>query len=165
MPFEEDEDLDSLKKFNAVKLKNPVPQTQKPKRPSSQEFEKKVKEVQDQKSEYKQRASDLTVQFKKIIEDKTLVQNKNIFSLELEKDVLSKMIQLAIEINNDPNEEEGMGSLSWIALLFKTIISQRDKINNLEYSISKIERVNFKDFISSEIKKQLQELDNNKKSE
>jgi hypothetical protein len=50
------------------------------------------------------------------------------------------MIKLAVEINTDPNEQEGMGSLMWIVLLLKTCVSQRDRINKLEYSVSQLEK-------------------------
>ena len=43
------------------------------------------------------------------------------------------MIHLAVDINNDPNEQEGMGSLTWITLLFSACLSQRDRLNKLEY--------------------------------
>lgn len=141
MPFDEDES--SNEPVNRIGLKKPIsPQSlsEKNKKPSQEDFEKKVKEAQERNISYKQRASELALQFKKIMEDKTLVQNKSVFSSEIEREVLSKMVQLAIEINNDPNEQEGMGSLSWITLLFKTAISQRDKINNLDYTIFQLEK-------------------------
>ncbi len=136
-----------------------------PKKPSSEEFEKKVKEMQDRSSGYKKRAAELAVSFKKLLEDKTLAQNKNIFASEFERELLSKMINLAIEINNDPNEQEGMGSLGWITLLFKTVLSQRDRINNLEYTISQLEKKLDPSNLSALINKELQALDKKKTNE
>lgn len=161
MPFEEDEDVSDLKNFNAVKLKNPIGK-QNFKKPSQEDFEKKVKSIQEQNSLYKQKAAELAVQFKKVLEDKTLPQNKNIFSIEMEKEVLSKMVQLAIDINNDPNEQEGMGSLSWITYLFKISLSQRDRLNKLEYAISLLEKKTEDASMSELIKKQLQDIDKSK---
>lgn len=93
-------------------------------------------------------------------------QNKSIFAAEVEKEVLSSIIKLASEINNDPNESEGMGSLSWIAQLFKTSLLQRDRLNKLEYSLihleKKIENYATRDFVNSEI---LKSLDTKKNSE
>jgi hypothetical protein len=167
MPFdEEDEDQVSNQKTG---LKNVSTQRsifeQMKKKPTQEDFEKQVKAVEQKMASYKQRAAELAVQFKKIVEDKTLSQNKNIFNTELEREVLSKMIQLASEINNDPNEQEGMGSLSWITLLFKTVLSQRDRINNLEYSISQLDKKIDIDNLSSKIIKQIQSLDKTKKDE
>ena len=58
----------------------------------------------------------------------------------MEKEVILNIIQLASEVNNDANESEGIGSLSWIAQLFKTVLYQRDRINNLEYALTQLEK-------------------------
>ena len=167
MPFEQDDDDNQISKNTGLKNVS----TQKSifenlkKKPTQQDFENQVKTNQQQIATYKQRAADLAIQFKKIVEDKTLPQNKNVFSLELEREVLSNMIQLAVEINNDPNEQEGMGSLSWIILLFKTILSQRDRISNLEYSIHQIEKKTDINVLLPQIIKQMQPLDKSNKNE
>lgn len=131
----------------------------KAKPPSQQDFQKKVEEVQDRMSGYKKRAAELFVQFNKTILDKTLPQNRNVFNVESEKEMLQNMIQLAIEINNDPNEQEGMGSLTWITCLFKTTLAQRDRINELEYAMNvlqkKLESSALADYINKEITKAL----------
>lgn len=136
-----------------------------PKKPSQEEFEKKVDDIQNKYSDYKKRASELTSEFFKIISDKTLKQNKNIFSKEYEKEILTKMVQLAIEINNDQIEKEGMGSLALITQLMKICLLQRDKINDLEFSLEKIEKklnTNYlAEFISKEIKTTLDKLKGN----
>ena len=77
--------------------------------------------------------------FKKILDDKTLLQNKNIFSLDLEKEIISNLARLAIDMNTDENEIEGMGSVSIITLLLRTSIIQRDRINSLEYKSTLLE--------------------------
>lgn len=109
------------------------------KKPSSENFAKKIKEVTDKNNGYKQEISDLTAQFMKIMADKTLKENKNLFSAEYEKETLSKIIQFASKINNDPNEEEGIGSLSLIALLLKIVVGFRDKNNILEYKLQELQ--------------------------
>lgn len=145
MPFDEEDDNDTPSiKSKKVGLKQVSSQKSifesMPKKPSQEDLEKKVKQIQEKDSSYKTRAAELALQFKKTMDDKTLVQNKNIFAQELEKELLGKMIQLAVEINSDPFEQEGMGSLSWITLLLKTCFNQRDKINKLEYNISEINK-------------------------
>lgn len=166
MPFDEEEDnLEPVKKIGLKQVssrRSIFDNT--PKKPSQEDFEKQVQDNQEKMMGYKQRAADLTVQFKKIIEDKTLSKNKNIFSKELEKEILTKMVNLAVEINNDPNEQEGMGSLSWITLLFKISLRQRDKINDLEYELSllqkKLEPSELSKIISQEIERQQKENKN-----
>ncbi len=131
---------------------------------TQQEFEKKVQEVQEQSSAYKRRAADLFVQFNKTLMDKTLPQNRNVFNVETEKEMLQNMLQLATEINNDPNEQESMGSLTLITLLFKACLAQRDRINQTEYSIDVLNKKieSFPALINKEIAKA---LDSKKNSE
>ena len=92
--------------------------------------------------------------------DKTLPQNRNILNAETERELMQNMIQLAIEINNDPAEEnEGMGSLTWITLLLKTCLSQRDRLNEMEYAFSllqkRLDSSALADFVNKEISKAL----------
>jgi hypothetical protein len=168
MPFEEDEQP-LAPATPKVGLKNVSSQKSIfdsiPKKPSPEDFDKKVKEIQDKNLGYKQKAAELAINFKKLMEDRTLVQNKNIFASELERELLSKMIQLAAEINNDPNEQEGMGSLGWITLLFKTMFSQRDRINQLEYRLFQLEKKLDPTNFTSLIEKELDVIDKKKKRE
>lgn len=145
MPFdEEEENLQPTIAAQKVSLKKVS--TQKSifdsaaKKPSQEDFENKVHKINEQSFSYKSKAAELVSQFIQTMNDKTLKENKTIFAKEVEKELLANMIKLAVEINNDQNEKEGMGSLSWITLLFKTALSQRDRINKLEYSLSQLEK-------------------------
>jgi len=112
----------------------------KKKPPSQQEFQQKVQASQETMAGYKKRAAELFVQFQRSMADRTLAQNRNIFNSETEKEMLQNMLQLATEINNDPNEEEGMGSLTLITLLLKTCLAQRDRLNDLEFVVDTLQR-------------------------
>jgi hypothetical protein len=159
MPFDEEDDDLPPAQSQKVGLKKVSSQKSifdsMPKKPSPEDFERKVNKIQEHSSSYKVRAAKLSSQFSQIMSDKTLKSNKNIFSVELEKEVLTEMIQLAMDINNDTHEQEGMGSLSWITLLIKTCFSQRDRMNQLEYQLSTLEnKYNpsvFSEFILKEI--------------
>jgi hypothetical protein len=145
MPFDEEEENEQPSlQSQRVGLKKVSSQKSifdsMPKKPTHEEFSKKVSQIQDRSSAYKNIAADLALQFNQTMADKTLKQNKNVFTRELEKELLTKMIQLAVDINNDPNEDEGMGSLSWITLLLKTCFSQRDRINQLEYAAVQLDK-------------------------
>lgn len=133
MPFDDDEDLDPVKPKTSVKSQGKSIFDNMPKKPSVEVFEKEAIEANKKLEGYQERAKELASQFKKIMDDKTLSQNKNVFSSEIEKEIISKMINLAVEINSDENEIEGMGSVGWIALLLRYLLLQRDKINQLEY--------------------------------
>lgn len=145
MPFDEEDNDQTSAQSQKIGLKNVS--TQKsifdsmPKKPTQEDFDGTVKRIQERASQHKSKAADLAMQFNKSMSDKTLAQNRNPFQKELEKDLLQQMAQLAIDINNDPNEKEGMGSLSWIILLLKTCFAQRDKINQLEYAVSQMEKI------------------------
>lgn len=143
MPFDEEDDSLPVKP-SKLGLKNVSSQKSIfesiPKKPTQEDLDKKVKNIQEKNFGYKQRAAELAVAFKKTMEDKTLFQNKNVFTSDLERELLSKMIQLAVEINNDPDEQEGMGSLGWITLLLKTALSIRDKLNYTDYRIMQLEK-------------------------
>jgi uncharacterized protein YaaR (DUF327 family) len=158
MPFDDREPPDpkvGLKKVNGPKSMFEG----KPRPPTQQEFQEKVQEVQEKQSGYKKRAAELFTQFNKAISGKELARNRNLFAIEMEKEMLQNMIQLAIEINNDPNEKEGMGSLTWITCLFKTCLAQRDKINDLEYEVAELKKKMdsgvLADYINKEIIKAL----------
>jgi hypothetical protein len=130
-----------------------------PKKPTPQEFQQQVQQVQEKSSSYKRRASDLSTQFARMMSDKTLPQNQNVFVKESRRELMQNMIDLTRDINNDPNELEGDGSLIWIIVLFNTCLDQRDRINNLEYVLSKVteklDSTALTNFISKEITKVL----------
>lgn len=120
-----------------------------PKKPKPEDLEKKVSQMYEQKSLYKDRFADLTIKFADLIKDKTLKQNKNVFAKTIENDILKDMLVLAREVNTNPNEPEGEGSLGLITLLFRACLGQRDKINQLEFSI--LENNKKLDLISKQI--------------
>ena len=127
-----------------------------PKKPTQQEFQQQVQQVHEKSSSYKIRAAELANNFSQLMSDKTLAQNKNPFANEVRRELLGNMVQLAKDINNDPNELEGDGSLIWIIVLFNTCFDQRDRINQLEYNLSKLSNGTIlTDYISKEIAKVL----------
>ncbi len=160
MPFDEDDPKEYVPKVGMKQVQGQKSMFDgKPKKPTQQEFQQQVQQTQEKMSGYKKRAADLFVQFSRAMSDKTLAQNRNVFNNESEKELLQNMIQLAIDVNNDPNEQEGMGSLTWITLLFKTCLSQRDRMNEMEYALGllqkKLDSSALTDYINKEIAKAL----------
>jgi len=137
VPFEDDALDEETIESEALKA-NPFFKKSN-KKPSAADFQREVDEKSSRANSYKDRAAELASSFKKILDDKTLLQNKNIFSLDLEKEIISNLARLAIDMNTDENEIEGMGSVSIITLLLRTSIIQRDRINSLEYKYSLLE--------------------------
>jgi len=170
MPFDEEDSDQQSVQSKKLGLKNVSSQKSifesMPHKPTQEDLDNKVQEIQKKASQHKIKAADLAMQFNKSMADKTLPQNRNMFQQEVEKELLSQMVQLAVDINNDPNEKfEGMGSLSWITLLLKTCFSQRDKINLLEYKVSQLEKKTDPAIVSDLVSKQITAaLDSNKKS-
>jgi hypothetical protein len=156
MPFDEEDNDQQSVQSGKLGLKKVSSQKSIfdsiPKKTTPDEFERNVKKVQERVSNNKSRAADLAFQFNKAMQDKTLPQNRNMFQQDMERDLLKQMVELAVIINNDGKEQEGMGSLSWITILLRTCFSQRDKNNVLEYRLSQLE-------------KKLDSLDKPKKSE
>jgi hypothetical protein len=142
-PFEDD--YDNVEHKPKTGLKNVSSQKSMfdaaPNKATQQDFDNKVKKIQESKGSYERKAADLVIKYKSIMRDKTLKQNKNVFMVEMEKEVIFDMVQLAIEKNNDPDEEkDGMGSMAWITLLLQQVIAQKDRINELEYQISQFNK-------------------------
>jgi hypothetical protein len=170
MPFDEEDTEQPSVQSQKLGLKNVSSQKSifdsMPKKPTQEDLDRKVKNSEERKSGYRVRAADLATQFNKCLADKTLPENKNIFQNEMEKEIMTKMVQLAIDINNDPAEQEGMGSLGWITLLMRTVFKQRDKINKLEYAVLQLEKRTNPATLSETISKEISKaLDANKKSE
>src|SRR6266850_3635363 len=104
MPFDEEEPKEFKPKFGLKKIEGQKSMFDgKPRKPTQQEFQQKVQSAQDALSGYKKKAADLFVRFNKSMSDKTLIENKNLLHHETERELLQNMIQLAIDINNDPN--------------------------------------------------------------
>lgn len=129
------------KKKVELKISNKGSMTEAlPKKPSKEAFEQKATEVNDTLNSYGMRASDLSFRFKRALDDKTLAQNKNPFQQAAESELLSGLVQLSIDMNTDEYENEGAGSVGLSALLLKTALIQRDKINELEYKLSLLDK-------------------------
>lgn len=131
----DDEDDSGSEKKTGLKLNNSKSILNSlPKKANPAEFQQKVQNTQDKILGYELEASQLAAMFQKLLEDKTLPENKNILSLEAERELIGKIVDIAIKLNNDENEQEGMGSVGTAILLFRAVLSQKDRINKLEYN-------------------------------
>lgn len=111
-----------------------------PKKPTQAELDQAVKESMGKDQDYKERAAALSLSFTKLLNDRTLLQNKNVFAADLERETIGKLAQLGLDLDNDENvEEAGMGSIGLINLLFRSLLIQRDKINNLDYELHELQ--------------------------
>lgn len=106
------------------------------KRPSVSEFEEDARKVNDSSISNKSRVIELSSQFRKIIEDKTLPENRSPLQETFQTETFTKLLELANALNEDDNEPDNVGSMALIVLLMKTNFLLKDKINVLEYKLS-----------------------------
>lgn len=110
------------------------------KKPTKQDLDKVVADSQKRNANYNERATELALKFRAFLDDRTVPQNKNVFVNEFEREVIGKLTELAIDMNLDELQEEGMGSVGLIALIFRCLLIQRDKINVLDYTVNQLEK-------------------------
>jgi hypothetical protein len=126
-----------------VKLtnKNSRPaQISRQKAEAREQFEQHADQFMVNQDRRKDAGLQLAQMFMKALKDKTLSSNRGVIASDFETEMRKKWVNLAIEINNDPDEEyESMGSVALLNLLMKAILYQRDRINELEYRIAKKE--------------------------
>lgn len=103
-------------------------------------FEGQVEDYQIQQQKLVKQAMDLTNKFNEFIKDSTLKENKGPIQLDLEKQICKDIVDLSLVLNADETQAEGIGSAGVNLLLLKIVMYQRDKINELGYKISKLEK-------------------------
>jgi hypothetical protein len=111
----------------------------KPKIPSAEKFKEVVDQNQEQDIAYKKQFAELAQKFIDMINDTTLSEQKGVVKKDLERETLARMLKLAEQANNDPNQPESAGSLAWITILLKTCLIQRNKLNEMSYKIHLLE--------------------------
>ena len=89
--------------------------------------------------EYRGEMFRLATEFKRMINDQVLPENKGPIVANLEKENLDKLIRLSSAINQDDTQEEAAGCNALCMILMKCILSQRDNINKLSHSMHKME--------------------------
>jgi hypothetical protein len=139
--FDDDDDDKPGKPKPGLKINNKNSMfSSLPKKPNPADFQKQVQESQDKIMGYESEAAQLAAMFQKLLEDKTLPDNKNIMSQEAERDLIAKIVDVAVKLNNDENEMEGMGSVGTSILLFRAVLHQKDRISKLEYNLQQAEK-------------------------
>ncbi len=107
----------------------------------SKDFEQKAESFMKSRSDQQARGFEIAKMFMESLRDKTLNANKGTMIKALEKEVREDLNALVNDLNNDPNQKyDGQGSLTAIALLVKSTFDMRDRINELEYEISKLKK-------------------------
>ena len=127
------------KRGAGLKIDNSNSSIEPPKNSSKEIFDQKATEAFKRIETYKSRFWELSGQFKNMILDKVLPENKTSISKDIENEVLNKLVQIASEMNADATQPEGFGSITLNMLLMKMMLIQRDSINTLLFKVSKLE--------------------------
>lgn len=101
------------------------------------EFEKKVKDTTDSKNERNKQAFELGSAFIKILDDRTLKINKGPQQTNKELQICNDLFKLATELNDDEKEPNAAGAAMLDVLFFRALLSIRNRINEIEYQLSK----------------------------
>lgn len=126
-------------KKRGIKLTNKNPLFAS-KKQNTEEFNEEANNAFNKDEEYKKRAWELAVQFKKSIEDKTLKINKGPIAEDIENEIIDKLVNLASEMNNDEMQKEGVGSVALCMVLMKCMLVQRDMINELSFALKELSK-------------------------
>lgn len=137
MPFDDEKPVEPKKgKIGIKKLGNSIFDN-KVKKPSVQEFNQKILEKEDNNIQDITDVNKITLDLLYLFKDKTLNTNKNQFAFSKENEIIEKFIMFCADKNN-ANEE---GSLTGMALLIKLLLEQKNRINELEYSLHNLNKV------------------------
>lgn len=90
--------------------------------------------------DYKKEIWDLSIKYKSFVESKILPGNRGPIAVNLEKEVLDKLVQLALDMNEDDTQQQGVGSTAICMLLMKCMLLQRDTINTLMFKTDQLEK-------------------------
>jgi hypothetical protein len=99
------------------------------------DFEKEVSEFQKNELELQKKAAELSGHFLKMVQDKTVPENKGIIGADVEKGIIQSIARFALTLNNDETHDEGLGSVGAIIVLFNSVLMLRDRINELSHEI------------------------------
>ena len=124
-----------------LKINNEQSSIPVPKDPNASEFNQAADRAFARNEDYKKRSVELTAKFSSMMDDRVLPDNKTIIVKDLEQEVQSQLSKLAMEMNKDEGQPEGIGSVILVALLMKMCVRQRDQINLLSYKITQLENL------------------------
>jgi hypothetical protein len=137
MPFEDDDEeiAPARKGLKTTNQNSSVLAASSPKA----NFDKDAEEVFNRSEDYKRRAAECAKAYLVALKDKTLPDNKNSISKDLEKESFQNLIQLGMEMNSDLSQDDGVGSMALIALLLRVILTLRDQVNLVDYRVVRVE--------------------------
>lgn len=132
---------DELKKLQTKKVKLDASKSMFAKKAKTQEsFQQRAVETSDKLQNHLAEAFDLGKQYRDLLEDKTIPENKKFLDESREKEIIGQLISYAIKVNIDEDEHEGMGSVALLTLMMKCVLKMRDRYNDIEYKYHMLEK-------------------------
>jgi len=142
MPFEDDEvDLASIVKNKyQIRKTNEGSVVNKPSmQPKKQEaLEKEANEFAELKASFKEDVFILNRKFASIVNDKTLPRNKSSKDIDQERELLSQLASLSVEMDNAEVEGKTAGAVGLASAALGYVLLQRNKINELNYKVESL---------------------------
>ena len=126
-----------------VKIKNKGAEAAEQEKIQKEEYLKQFNERADKTIQYNNDKNTRIVKciskFFTLAQDKTISQNRGSIAADVEKEIRQELINTALDLNNDENEEDnGKGSIVILSAVTKILMMYRDRINDLEYEIDKL---------------------------
>lgn len=142
-------DSQEPKEFSAtkgVKIKNKHAEQAELLKKEKEEYKKRFDDQASKTIEYhneKQKvAVEVLTRFIKAAHDKTLLKNKGSIGVDIDTEIRKDVINLANDLNNDDTEQLNCsGSMAAITAIMKILFDYRDRINELEYKISNMKKL------------------------
>ena len=121
--------------MSGLKIKNKP----KEKTPSQADFQEAVaKDIQnkiEKANNTREALFKLGSALKELFENKELNINKSSVQVKNERQSIASFLEVIQEIDMDDREECNAGTYGALALLINTLLKQRDRINELEYTL------------------------------
>ena len=119
---------------NGVKLDSSKSRFQpKENKKTQEDFEKEIAEAQNKEEYLKNQAMKLSGRFMDAIADKTLPDNRGVIGKDVERELVNELSTLALTLNNDEHQPEGIGSVGVIPVLLNVVLAMRDRMNIIAY--------------------------------
>jgi hypothetical protein len=122
-----------------VKLDNSA-STVRPNLPPPDNFRENIQKILTEEEEQKRVGFELTQKFFGLVKDKILDETKDTRYREYEKSTIRDLIDFARLINSDQNQEENIGTMSFVLALARAILMQRDRINQIDYDNQQLKK-------------------------
>ena len=121
-------------------LKLKPSRTRQVQKQARQDFQRQAMNTHKKLEGHLKEAYELALEFNELMADTRLPENIGPYERSFEKESVRKLISYAIMVNADEQEQVGMGSVSLITLMVKTMFKMRDKMNQSSYDNHKLEK-------------------------